>query len=88
MHLSFPEVGNAEHELQDAISPRDYSRVRDADGPTPVLGVRDARKNDAQGDRIQKEANDGLHSDEEGAQVAVIWGRIAIPCAATALSAE
>ena len=42
--------------------------------------MRDSGKDDAQGDGIQKQPNDGLDGNQEGAQVAIIGGVVAIPC--------
>ena len=46
-HLRAAEVSNPEHELQDAVAPGDDGRVRDRNRTAPVLGVRQARKDDA-----------------------------------------
>lgn len=80
-YLGVPEVCNPEHELQDAVPARDDGRVGDADGSASVLGVGDACKDDAQGDRVQEEAHDGLAGDEEGGQVAVVGAGVAVTCA-------
>lgn len=39
----------------------------------------DAGKDDAQSDRVQKQADNGLDGDQQRPPVAVIWAGIAVP---------
>ena len=70
-YLSAPEVGDAEHELEDAVAARDDGRVGDGNGAAAVLGVADARKDDANHGCVHDQAHHGLNPDNEPGPPAV-----------------
>lgn len=64
-HLGAPEIGDAEHEFQDAVAARDDRRVGDGDGAAAVLRVTNARKDDADHDSVHDQAHHRLHPDDQ-----------------------
>ena len=60
--LRLAHVGDAEHELERAVAARDARAVGDEHGARAVLGVRDAREDDAQCDCVQQLAPDYLRT--------------------------
>lgn len=70
-HLGGADVGNAEHEFQSAVAAGNDSAVGDEDGARAILGVRDAREDDAQGNRVEQLAPDHLHRHQPRADPAV-----------------
>ena len=70
-YLGAPEVGDAEHELEDAVAARDDGRVGDGDGAAAVLGVADARKDDADHDCVHDQPHHRLHPDDQPGPPAV-----------------
>ena len=73
-------VGDAEHELEGAVAARDGGAVRDEDRSSTVLGVRDAREDDPEGDCVEQLAPDHLHRHQPRAYPAVPRPPRPVPC--------
>lgn len=76
------DVSDAEHELEDAIAAGDDGGLGHEYGPGPLLGVADARKQDADGQGVQKQPEHALRHQHRRGPRAVVGPGVAIPCAA------
>lgn len=73
-------IGDAEHELEGAVAARDGGAVRDEDRSSTVLGVRDAREDDPEGDCVEQLAPDHLHRHQPRTYPAVPRPPRPVPC--------
>lgn len=80
-HLGDLDVSDAEHQLEDAIAAGDDGGLGHEYGPGPLLGVADAREQDADGQGVQQQPEHALSHQHRRGPRTVVGAAVAVPCA-------
>lgn len=75
-----PEVGDTEHELQDAISASNDRRIRYSNRPSAVFGVGNPRKYQADSYCVHEHAQERLYTNKDCWTPTVVWAGVAVTC--------